>query len=266
MQKKNVLIIILTALVFLSAACLGVVSVFRINFVEVNAPVVSTEAQAEAAELQKQLYEAYEGENIFSMDESAATEIFEQFPYFKMTSFEKVYPNRIVIQATEDVELFAFKNGENSFYVLGADGTLLSERDSAINRSDGASNIVVTGVEIQANKGEIASNDECLAWLFEFCQKTSDLLGGIRKNVTAIEVLRPTSSATEMMFKIHFKEGVVGYIHNPGAYTNEKAEELIQVYLSLSDSQRLRGMIGVTDNGDGAIGQYAKDDIFSEQN
>lgn len=263
MQKKNVLIIILTALVFLSAASLGVVSVFRINFVTVNAPVVSQEAKAEAEELQKKLYEVYEGENIFSMDESVATEIFEQFPYFKMTAFEKQYPNRIVIEATEDVELFAVKKDETSFYILSADGTLLSERDSAINRSDNASNIVVTGVDIQAAEGEIANNDECLAWLFEFCQKTSKLLGGLRKNVTSIEILRPTSSVTEMMFKLHFKEGVVAYVRNPSVFIGGKAEKMVEKYLALSDSERLRGMIFVTERQDEAvIAEYSKDDRF----
>lgn len=263
MQKKNVLIIILTTLVFLSAACLGVISVFRINFVTVNAPVVSTEAKEEAEQLQKKLYEAYEGENIFSADETLATEVFEQFPYFKMTSFAKEYPNRIVIQATEDVELFAFEKDETTYYILGADGTLLGERDSSINRSDNASNIVVTGVEIEAQVGEIATNDECLAWLYSFCDKTSELLGGIRKNVTAIEILRPTSSATEMMFKIHFKEGVVAYVRNPASFTENKAEELVKKYVSLSDSQRLRGMIVITDNTQNVIVDYSQDDLFN---
>ena len=68
MQKKNVLIVILTVFVFLSATFLGVYSVYRVNFVTVNAPVVSTEAKDEAAQLQARLFEAYEGENIFRFD------------------------------------------------------------------------------------------------------------------------------------------------------------------------------------------------------
>lgn len=263
MQKKNVLIIILTVLVFLSVACLGVMSVFRINFVTVNAPVISTEAKDEAAQLQKKLYDAYEGENIFSADETIASEIFEQFPYFKMTSFVKEYPNRIIIKATEDVELFAVKKDENTYYILGADGTLLGERNSPVNRSDNANNIMVTGVEIKAQVGEVAKNDECLNWLYSFCNKTSELLGGIRKNVTAIEILRPTASATEMMFKIHFKEGVVAYVRNPAAFTQNKAEKLVEKYVSLSDSQRLRGMIVLTDNTQNVIVDYSQDDLFA---
>ena len=264
MQKKNVLIVILTVFVFLSATFLGVYSVYRVNFVTVNAPVVSTEAKDEAAQLQARLFEAYEGENIFATDETLAAEIFAEFPYFKMTSFEKELPNRIVIEAKEDVELFAVQKNENSYYILGADGMFLSERDSSINRSDNASNIIVKGVEIQANIGEIAENDECLAWLYSFCDTTSQLLGGIRKNVVQIDVIKSSVTIEQMMFKIYFKEGVVAYIHNPSTFTQTKAEKMIEQYLALSDSQRLRGMIPVTDNAQEVLVAYLKDDIFEE--
>lgn len=261
MQKKNVLVIILTALVFLSAACLGVVSVYRVNFVTIHAPVISEEAKEEVSLLQNKLFEAYEGENIFSTDDTIGKEIFEQFPYFKMTSFVKEYPNRIVIEATEDIELFAVQKDENSYYILGADGMVLSERNSSVNRSDNADNIVVTGVEISAKIGEIANNDECLPWLYSFCDTTSRFLGGIRKNVTAIEVLRPTVVNAEMMFKIYFKEGVVAYVRKPSVYTQDKARMLIEQYENLSDSQRLRGMIVLSDNGENAIVDYFQDEF-----
>ena len=243
---------------------MGVVSVYRVNFVTVNAPVVSVEAKDEAAALQQKLFEAYEGENIFSTDETLALEIFQEFPYFKMTSFTKEYPNRIVIVAKEDVELFAFKKAEDSYYILGADGMVLGERNSPTNRSDGASNIQVTGVEILASIGQVAKNDECLTWLYAFCERASEQLGGIRKNVTAIEVLRPTSSAAEMMFKIHFREGVVAYVRNPSVCTLEKAEKLVEKYESLSDSERLRGMIVLTENTQNVIVDYVQDDLFKE--
>ena len=260
MQKKNILIIILTTLIFLSVACLGIVSVYRVSFVTVNAPVVSQEAKAEAEELQKKLYQAYAEQNVFTVDESKAEEIFQEFPYFRMTSFKKQFPNRIVIEATEDVEVFAVENGENSYYILGADGTILGMRSTPVNRSDGANNIVIKGVQIQGKEGEIASNDECLPWLINLCQEMSKQLGGIRKNVLWLQVIRPTASAKQMMFKLQMKEGVVAYVDNPSSLTHSKAEKLVEKYINLSVSQRLRGMIAVTDDMKNVIVDYAQDD------
>ncbi len=263
MRKKNVLIIILTTLIFLSVACLGVVSVYRINFVAVHAPVVSQEAKTEAEELQKRLYEAYANQNVFSVDESVAEEIFQEFPYFRMTSFKKEYPNRIIIEATEDVELFAFENGENAYYILGADGTILGMRSTAVNRSDGANNVIVKGIQITGQEGEIASSDACIAWLINLCESISKQLDGIRKNVLSIEVIRPTSSSAQMMFKLQMKEGVVAYVNNPSVFTQEKATKLIEKYRNLTVSQRLRGMIAVTDDTKNVIVDYAQDDQFA---
>ncbi len=59
MRGKNLLIIILTVALFLSASVLGVTTVYRVSEVTVNAPVVSEEAKSEAQALQTRLKEAY---------------------------------------------------------------------------------------------------------------------------------------------------------------------------------------------------------------
>ena len=56
MQKKKVITIILTVLVFLSAALIGVANVFRVDDVVLETNVVSTEATAEAEQLRKDLH------------------------------------------------------------------------------------------------------------------------------------------------------------------------------------------------------------------
>ena len=57
MKKKRVVTVILTVLIVLSAAVLGVANVFRVDSVIVNAPMVSDAAKAEAEALQKELNE-----------------------------------------------------------------------------------------------------------------------------------------------------------------------------------------------------------------
>ena len=92
MRKKNVLVIVLTALIFLSVAVLGVSTVYRVNTVAVRAPVVSEMAKTEAEQLQEKLTAAYDKQSIFSANDELAKEIVSQFPYFNITGFEKNTP------------------------------------------------------------------------------------------------------------------------------------------------------------------------------
>ena len=119
MKKKNVLIVILTVLVILSATVLGVANVYRVDSVCVSATTVSKQAEEEVGELQARLEQAYSGENSFFATREFADEIIVDFPYFIITSFEKSYPNRIVIGIAEDAEVFALPSVDGtSYYIL----------------------------------------------------------------------------------------------------------------------------------------------------
>ena len=59
MKGKKWLIIMLTVLVFLSGAVLGISSVYRIDEVLVDAKTISIEAEEEAVILQSRLTETY---------------------------------------------------------------------------------------------------------------------------------------------------------------------------------------------------------------
>ena len=80
----------------------------------------SEELILNSALLKKQLEEAYHGENALFATSVFAEEIVAKFPYFRITSFEKAYPNRIVVEVTEDAEIFALPTGEtdDSYYIL----------------------------------------------------------------------------------------------------------------------------------------------------
>ncbi len=247
MHKKNVIAIILTAVIFVAAAVLGVSTVYRVNSVTLNVSFVSEAAKAEADELQKLLLKRYEDESIFSVKENDAEEDFAQFPYFRMTSFKKAYPNRLVISASEDTEVFAVEN-EGEYYILGADGTVLGIRGDASNRSDGADNIIVRGLTASGERGEILGGDECIPQLLAVFETLSDIWGGTRSNVVSVEVVRPTTSAEDTYFCFMMREGVKAYIRNPGNLTVVKAEKFAEFYLSLEDTERLGGRIEVTDD------------------
>ena len=144
MRGKKILIILLTVLVFLSAATLGISTVFRVDEVTVIAPVVSEEAKAEASDLQNRLQKAYEKKNTIFLDSELADKIIEEFPYFRITTFEKDYPNRIVVTVSEDEEVYAVQKGEE-YYILNSSGVLLGIRKDYVKRSDENNNLLITG-------------------------------------------------------------------------------------------------------------------------
>ncbi len=247
MRKKNVLVIVLTVLIFLSVAVLGVSTVYQVNTVTVRAPVVSEAAKAETEELQKKLTAAYAKQNIFSADDKLAKEIVSEFPYFNITGFEKKYPNCLVVEVTEDAEVYALEAGNGQYYIVSIDGTILGLRENYKNRSDNADNLLISGLTAAGEKGEELSGDDCLPTLFPFLEKVSEQLGGIRRNILSVNVLRPASAEEETVFKLTTREGVNIYVRNPSSLTEQKAEIAIAQYMGLSAGQKLKGMLIVSD-------------------
>lgn len=261
-RKKTIWIIVLTAVIFVSMATLGITSVYRVDTVTLNASVISEEANMEAALLQTRLEEAYDKRSSFGVDKAEAEKILADFPHFRLTGFEKSYPNRIIVSVTEDAEVYAVPVGEGNYYILGADGMVLGIRDSYINRLDGAANVFLNGLQVSGDKGMQLSGDECLEPLLEFCQKASKTLSGLRRNVISVDVIRNTSVLEEALFKVSMREGVKIYIGNPTQLTEEKARLAMEKYLSLSDEDRLIGRIAVSDRDGDVIVSYSKKDDF----
>lgn len=260
MHKRNVIAIILTAIIFIAAAVLGVTSVYRVSAVTLDVSVISEAAKTEADELQKKLLERFDRESIFSVGEKAVEEEFAAFPYFRMTSFKKAYPNRLIVGAAEDAEVFAVEKADG-YYILAADGTILGEREDCSNRSDGADNVLLSGISASGVRGEALGGDGSIPYLLRFCSTVSLLLDGLRSNIQSIEVVRPTSSEKDINFCLRLREGVVAYIYNPYNLTEKKASAFVSLYLSLKDEEKLGGRIAVTDDGknpDEVLSSYSK--------
>lgn len=262
MAKKNLLIIILTALVFLAAAVLGVATVYRVDEVTVYAPVVSDEAKTEAATLKERLLEAYDKQSTLFADQAEADAVAKDFPYLRIVSFKKEYPNRLVFEVREDAEVYAapVPGKDGSYYILNADGVVLGERDDPTNRSTGGRNVILKGTEsapltVTGEKGKPLAGDDILPTLFSFAKAVNEKLDGIRRNVISIEVVRPASAAEQTLFKLATAEGVVLYVRNPAAKTAEKAARLVEEYAALGDKEKTAGVLLLYDNGE-ELGVY----------
>ncbi len=274
MTKRNVFIIILSLLLFLSAAVLGVSAVYRVNEITVFAPAISDEAKTEAEDLKKRLLEAYKKQSTFFADREEADKVMEDFPYFRIISFEKAYPNRLVIEVREDAEVYAVANlqEEGTYYILNADGVVLGMRDNPANRSTDGHNVILRGTEkapltAVGKKGEVLSGDECLPALFAFVKCVSTELEGIQRNVLTVEIDRPASDDAEITIKLYMKEGVTLYVRNPLSQTEAKAERIIEEYTALGDKQKTEGILVLFDGKDGEDFDiyYSKEDILTSE-
>lgn len=245
MKAKKIVTILLTVIVFLATAFLGVSAVYRVEEVTLIAHNVSAPAAYEAEQLKERLEKAYLKRSTILADDAAAKEAIADFSYFRLTGFEKDYPGRLVITATEDIETYAVARGDK-FAVYSAEGTLLSVRESQKNRADGTDNLPVLGVE---SEGETERNF-AETGVFTILRALDLALSGIRGNVIKAELSAPTSRPEDSFLTVWFREGVQAVVYAPDASPQAKAEALYTSYArNLTEAQRLSGTIYVALDG-----------------
>ncbi len=257
---KKIITIILTVVLFVAATALGVNSVFRVDSIELKINYVSEDAKAEAELLRKELAELYEKESAFSVTALDSESVFAKYPYFRLTSFKKEYPNKLVIEASEDAEVFSVKSGEN-YYILALDGTILSVRKTAENRSDGKPNVLLNGIEISGEKGQPCIGEK-LNRMLPLLQELSVRFDGLRSNL--VEVNYSLKGGSIEQYDITTREGVVICVQRIDEFVAEKAEKISNLYFSLEDGERLKGYIYATNGAEKATVVYNPTEIFFE--
>ncbi len=254
---KKIITIILTAILFVAAAALGIDSVYRVDEVALEINYVSEDAKSEAAALKKELTELYKKQSVFRVNEEDSKEIFARFPYFRLTDFKKEYPDKLIVEATEDAEVFAVKQGEE-YYILSLDGTILSVRNSPQNRSDGKDNVLIEGMEIAGDKGTVCQGEKFLKAL-PFLKELSIRFDGLRSNL--VKVGYELKGGAIEQFNVKTREGVEIRVQKIEEFTQEKAEKVAQAYLGLQDVERLTGYIYATNGTDKVTVAYYPSEI-----
>ena len=151
-MRKKLWTILLTIFVFLSGALLGLSTVYRVDTVTLDVNYVTEEARVEGEKIQTRLEKAYQGECTFFVKQKTAEDILKEYPYFRVTGFEKSFPKRLVIEITENAEVYAIeKTVGEEYYILSADGVVLDIRDNYINPLNGEENVILK-VSFKKNK------------------------------------------------------------------------------------------------------------------
>ena len=243
---KKFFVIILTVLTFLSAAFIGVANVYRTDGVVLEAKMFSGAAKSEAAAIQVELQAAYMGESTIFAEDDLAKQVIEKYPYFRLTKFEKRYPNLLVIEATEDMEVFAVQAGEE-YFILSETGTILDVRADSNNRMDGEPNVVITGALPSGGVGDTVAGAG-FAETLKICALMAERLNGVRSNIERIEF-----DGVEKGGRIFLcmREGVKICLVHAHLLTEEKGVALTEAYLSMQVEQRLTGFLHVTESLDG---------------
>ncbi len=255
-MKKKFLTVLLTALVFLSTAFLGVSTVFRLEGVSVEITLLSSDSKTQAEALQRGLLVAYEGRSIFAVDDALAKEELKNYPYFRMTAFEKVNPNKLRICLVEDDEVYALQTA-NGYLIVSGQGVVVEERVENYNRLDGGENILVKGFTLSGEKGNSLFGDNAWESALAFCQALDESLEGIRRSVTSVEAAH---KSPELFLTLTMKEGVKIYIESPGAEKEKKVEKAVDAYLSLSNGERIGGRITVLEVEGEIFAEYKSTD------
>ena len=259
---KKVLTVFLTVILFLAAVFLGGATVFRVDDVALVATVVSEEAKSETTKLQEEILALYKEESIFSVDKSALDKVLKDYPYLRVTGFEKAYPNKIVVTLLEEAESYAVQRAEGGFYILGASGIVLDIRSTNVNRLDQKANVALNGLTVTGKKGGTLTGDDCFASMFALCNTLDEKLGGIRSNVVSVEVLARTP---EIFYMITMREGLKIYVNNPAVLTTQKAEKALNAYMALSNEERMPGRLNVRESDGEVLVAYSPIDEFIGQ-
>ncbi len=255
-MKKKLLTIVLTALLLLSMAALGVSTVFRVEKVSLVARL-TPQAGVTAETLQEELKKAYAKDSIFAVNDKKAEKVIAGYPYLRIISFKKGYPNGLTVTVVEDTETYAVE-ATGGYYILNAQGIVVEFRAQANNREDNAPNVLVKGLTVAGRVGSTLSGDNAWGSMLALCDSVDVALGGIRRNVTVAEVYGRTP---QCFYRLTMAEGVKIYIADPDVLTQEKGRAAIEKYLSLLDTERMTGRITVRAIEGQVIAEYKPTDV-----
>ncbi len=250
-MKKKVLILTGVAVALLIAVIAAALNaVFTVARVEVHFSVCSSRGEEEAVLLQSELDDAYVGRSTTFLKLEDVQETVESYPAFRVTSAEKQFPRTVVLTVEERREAFAFRRENGLYAILDEEGVYLYDSETNTNRR-GGENIVLEGFTLTSTGAGERVTGEYAQELFEMCSVFFSELGDARANLVSVTL----SSEYEMggYFLLQMREGVTVQIFTPENETEEKAEAVLETYLSLSEAQKTYGFFDVIDSEGGGF-------------
>lgn len=244
MQNLKKPLIILVAIAFLIAVVASLTMLFSVKKVEA---VFSVYGESEAQEIQKEL-DAFNGKNIVFLKLSEVIASCDKFPYYEITSAEKVYPNVIKVAVYKRAEVFKIDNADKA-YVLDKDGIVLNdEGKTEFPRNVLSLDIGNLSVVGGAVGEKIQTSDDAL---FYSVLKTLQALK-LNDSVKQVEIAKSEyGDFRDAVFKTY--TGVTINVWNVDDDGENKIEAAFSCYESESDYKKTAYFINAYKKSDGNI-------------
>lgn len=228
------------AMVFLIALVIGAGIILSVQNVNVSFVYYGENAhRADYVQTRSNLDKLKGSGLLFISSEDIADKIADS-DVLAVESYNKVFPCSIDIVIRERAETFSLKSDNGlSYNVYDECGKLMKSNVSTYNGADGCPNVLVSG---------ISSDDMCeVAQVCGYFKESFSSFRRLVERVSACEV--GDSQALEFVLRSGFVIRVHGY---KGAQDNQiKIEKAYEKYSSLTDSQKLNGVIDVIVGKDG---------------
>lgn len=235
-------------IVFLISLIIGAGIILSVQNVNVRFIYYGDNAHAAEFAQTKENLEKLKGSGIvFISDEDIESRVTNS-EVLTVESYTKVYPCSIDIVIRERVETFAISSDNGQTYsVLDECGKTMKSGVNTINGSDGCPNVLVSGFTLD-DMALVAQMSRCFSEVF-----SSKAVGySFRRLVGEVTTV---GIAGGQAFEFVFRSGFIIRVHGyRGTEDNKlKLERAIEKYLSLSDAEKISGVIDVTSGKDGGL-------------
>lgn len=253
-MKKKALLMTAVGLVLLGAVVAAALNaVFTVTDVVVTYAPVSGEGVKDSYRVQQMLDEKFVGKSSTFLDLEEVRESLSEFSAFTVKEVKKDFPRTVLVTLEERREAFAFSRGDGIFAVLDENGVYLYDKEENSNRRTGENILLENFDPSFTETGELVK-DRRLEAAIEFAGVFMERLEDARANVVSISLRRTDNEiAGEYLLRVQMREGVVVDVFAPENFAREKAEKVLDKYLSLTDAQRLYGFFDVVDRVDGGF-------------
>lgn len=247
-MKYKKLLLISAIVTMCLYAVLVFTTVFRVSDVSVNYSVYEDDDYLVASEI----LSSYKGKNILFIDTDEIAEKITKNTTLKVRTVKKKYPFTVTADLYSSEERFAIRSGED-YYVLDVDYVALKKRSTAINPSDGLSDLLlVFETSIQPEivlKKSITYDNVTLLNSLKTAVSCFDSPRDRLYSVTVIE----TPEKGNYRLEVLTRSGVTIRIQKATEKTFEKVSAGISKYEMLEDNDLLSGVIECLERADGQV-------------
>lgn len=235
-QMKFLRKVLVTCLViiFLIAVVIGAGIILSVQNVNVSFVYYGDNVHAVEYEQTKANLNKLKGSGLLFITDNDIKNAIADSDVLTVESYKKVYPCSIDIVIRERTETFAIASDDGQSYSIYDEcGKLMKSDASTINGSDGSPNILVSGFAVE-DMPEVALMGESFSEAFSSFKR-------IVEKVKLVSIL--DGQAFVFVLRSGFMIRVHGY---KGAKDNKlKLQKAFEKYSSLSDEQKLNGIIDV---------------------